>query len=406
MIGFLAFGLTSITFSEPPTVILSNFQQLSYPLENPRYYGNVYMPEWSNGDQYVGVSFHDPVIEKRFVIIYDIQNNKTLKYDTSIKGGKSGKRGTFSKRIIPNDTHHIKWSPIDEATFYIISRVNKMDYLYRSKIKGSMSELSIIETTRYGSEEGKDVATTSPVINFSLTNPKRNRFHIFYHIGNAESIYISINEISNFSNTQKGRIRNETVIYDAQCLTLNINHFVYQGRLNDQSEIFYFTSEKMINIPEKHKNLTDTYYFNERNPRFNTSGTKIAYLRSNRIKSGKKQDDQTITYALIVYDLESLSEVVIYPNVHVTQDVFHQNPFIWFTDEEILFVENNFDKKYPLRVIHVSTGENQIVSSPFINHKDISLSNSGDKLAFIAKGEQDTKDLSFDKLFICDITVK
>jgi len=418
-IVLLCWSFITMAFPASPIVTLSNFKQLTDPLTDPQYYGNVSMPAWSRSDTYVGASFHDPVSERRYVLIFDIENNLNLKYNTSMKGtrGMQPTRSTSLNRLrrsgkIPNDTHRIQWSPLEESTFFVISRVNNTDYLYRSQIQRTNTGLSIVETSEFSSQVigvQSQKGITTPVINFTLSNPIRNRFYILYHIGDEEKIHLSINEISKLNNIQKVLIKNEMVIYDAQCIRVDIRkvHIVYQAKIGgSQSDIFSLDTPNIMEDAKNIVNLTNTNDRNERNPRFNPSGNKIAFLRSNKTVSESNKKDQATGYSLIIYDFTNQSETTIFPNVRVVPDVFQQNPFTWLTDEDILFVENNFKKKFPLRVVNINTRESTIVPSPFINHKDVTLSNSKTRLAFVAKGKNDSGDLAFDKLFICDLTIR
>jgi len=400
IILIIGLAFVSHSYSASPVVKLSNFRQLSFPLEDPQYYGNVYLPKWSKNDRYVGVSFKDPVKEKRFVIIYDLENGNTLKYNSSMKGGRDQKRDPFARRVSPNDTHYIQWSPLQEATFFAISRVDKMDYLYRIEVNGLANGITVQNSELVQTEK-------VPVTNFSVSNlnQRRGRFYLLVNIGKEGSYDLNIFNVKR-SVRRLPFQRTETIDeYDAQSFVTDRNHhIVIQGKINDQNDIFSFY-RKSARDQSEIVNITNTANNSERMPRFNLSGNRVAYVRGEKLNLERKGKNTQSRYSLVVYDFDTQSEKILYDNIFVAPDVFLQNPFVWINDEKIIFVENNFDKQFPLRVIDVETLEQAEIQSPFINHKDLALSSDGKKIAFIAKGKQETKELSFDKLFICDIAV-
>lgn len=397
-------GIFGFIFAQNPQVFLSDFRQLSFPVTAPEQRGNASLPNWSKSDQYVGVTFYDSKKQMNYVMIYDLVTGYILKYDTSIKGVAS-QQSPFGRKEQPRDTRHIVWSPSEESTFYVISRHRKTDRLFEAKLDQSDSGIQIVNTRDIS------LAGNDHIINFSLSNLSRNRFHILFSEGRGGNLDVFAYTFPTKKIIKKPIRRTEDVgEYDTQCFyRKDMIQFVFQGKVNNQGDIFFLQTPRLSGAKKSDMvNLTQTNQLGERNPRFNPSGNRIAYLRSDNlfVSQMSKEDERPVVYTLVIYDLQTDSEHEIYTDLFVTPDVFHQAPFIWLTDDLLLFIDNNFDRKFPLKAIDITTGLEYDILSPYMNHKELALSHSGKQLAFIAKGTNTTKDLSFDKLFVCDINIQ
>lgn len=408
LIYIMCLGVWSTIHPQNSIVSLTDFHQLSFPMKNPEYLGNTYLPAWSKEDRYIGTTFHDPNRDIRYIMIYDLNTGSILKYNTGMISGKDKKQRPFSKKMVPKDTHTIFWSPIKETTFYSISRDRKIDQLFKISFKQSGAKMEITST--------QNISPLIPglvdnhVLSYSLSNPLRERFYILFSLGKEGNLDIYSYIVSKSGKYQvRSVIRNPDIDeYDIQSfITKEMKHYVFQGKIGNQDDIFSLKQSRS-KIDNKIINLTQTNDLGERNPRFNPSGTRIAFLRTDKlfISDISEEAKKTIVYTLVVYDFKTGIEQEVYPNAYVMPDVFHQNPFIWLTDDLILYVDNNVEKKFPLKLINVVTFDYETVSSPYINYKDLALSHSGKQLAFIAKGTFETDDLSFNKLFVCNIEIK
>lgn len=382
-------------FAQQPQVSLENFIQYSFPLVDltNEFYGNVSSPAWSASDDYIAVTLSDPDNKVRHVIVY---NNK--RSGEPIKINTASTRSSSGRRKVSNDTHQPLWSPLQDNVLYAISRIKRNDYLHKISLTQTGDELKVRTDKLYDNY--------TPVINYSFSNKSGGRFtsnaYLILHSGTRENLDIALFNVDDRGQKSPPKINNDQLSeYESDCF-INASEIsvAIQGFDNNQSDLYHM--QGTMSQLGMTRNITNSPGYNERLPKFNQNGTLLAYLRSQNTSKDEKKDELLI-HSLHVYDLENRIDKQLDNNVFVVPDIFNQTPFIWINKNTIIYIDNNFEEKYPLIAINALTGEKRRLKSTLINHKELAISNSGKKLGLIAKGQDDNPDMDFDKLYICDI---
>jgi len=382
--------------SQEPQVSLKNFTQYSFPLVDidNKFYGNVSSPAWSGSDDYVAVTFFDPESKARNIIVYN--NNRR---GEPIKINTANSRSLGGRSEISNDTHHPLWSPLADNVVYVISRIKRNDYLHKISLIQSSSGLSVERIDRLHNNY-------TPIINYSFSNKSGGLFtsnaYLIMHSGIRENLDIALFNVDDRGQKSPPKINNDQLSeFESDCyINASEISLVIQGFDNNQSDLYHL--QGTLNQLGMTKNITKSTGYNERLPKFNRNGTSLAYLRSKNVSKDESKNEILI-HSLHVYNIENKIDKQLDGNVYVVPDIFYQTPFIWIDENTIIYIDNNFEEKYPLITVNVLSGEKNRVASQLINHKELAISNSGKKLGIIAKGQDDNPDMDFDKLYIADI---
>jgi hypothetical protein len=140
---------------------------------------------------------------------------------------------------------------------------------------------------------------------------------------------------------------------------------------------------------------TDTYFLN---PVFSPSTQKIAYIKSGELIVSQATQKAKLIYGLWVYDFQTKTEKeLFYPIFKEERD--KQQNFVWLSDDEILFIDGSQENALPLKVVKTSDASLYSVESSTKYHFDLDYHLKTGRLAFTSKGNNESDDLSFTKLF-------
>jgi len=395
---------SSLAWSQ--TIRLGNFEQISHPIENKNYeYGNVYFPDWSKSDDLLGVTFFDPNKSSDFVFVYDVVHKNGWKYDASITGEvKQASEFDAPASTSIKRTAMLQWSPLVDNRFFVISRDNKKDYLYRVDFQYQHPKFQMERINKISDQE-------LPIQYFSISNVLVDNFwgsqKYFISVcsgakGRTKSSVYQANKTS-ISKEIFGTKNLHIIEAEVSCyINGNFKEFVAQGIQNDQSDIYYYEVDR-FQTPVTMKNITNTKEYDERNPLQNFTNNLISFVRANR-QISKKGIENKLKYSLYIYDKSTGKETLVDENVYIVPDVPNVKSYIWLPNDQILYIKDDYEDKYPLKLYTVSDGHIYDVSSPLVNHKELALSRDHKRLAIVAKGKRDESlELSFNKLYICDI---
>jgi len=397
----LFYSIIGNCFSQEPSIKAIKVSQK--PLFSGE--GNCYNPHWSYQMDWLGADFNDKILNS--VVVYSLKLNRFLIYNVQVQENrKIPSRRPPQMTPVKSNTENIQFSPITDNDFYVISSLNKKYDLYWVQ-NFQINLQPRVGALTYNNRINPELLNKHISYSTFIKIPRDRGVGIFTAGDESESniwLYDENNDhISKVTRNNNIRAYESQMYVDDEDL-LNI---VYKGIELLHSDIYLIQSINIYNLKNTHqvlKNITNTSDAIEQLPKWSPNGKKIAYLSTLGHEDLSNYDPKSeMSYALYIYNVNDKVNYEVYYPVLLDATREMQSTYCWFDNNTIILIDKNLEKKQPLIAVNVNSKIWVDLQSPLYHHQDIEISPDFKKLAIIARGHKNDRQIGFSKIYIAEL---
>lgn len=379
-----------------------------YKIDNIRSYqfgydhivkGSVYLPTWTDDGSRIGADFVGLHVSSVGVVSRNKDIGTLIVVESEASGAGPGFAVSHTHQA---NTWNLIWARNKTEEFYVLSSLDNYVQLFEVVLNDHDQKVrttNMIKATPY-----TDLLNSMHIMNPVLLDipPK--------HFGTTSDYDLCFSYGKDKQN-DLGKLRLESVgnnlKYEGITNTSDKNETLISGTLDNEKKMRYLVTvhngngsslEYSFDMKSWEPLLSENYVYYT-HPEFSPKGHQFAFLRSEELIKIEGANTSNLTFSLWIYNLDDHSQTKLFYPVFVENQKSKQVSFVWIDDENLLFIDGTADLGQPLKTVNVGSGSVNAVEVNTSHHFDLAYHPGTGYLAFTAKGNEDSDELSYTKLY-------